>query len=70
MNKTLGLALIVVGIVLVIFGINASDSLGSDISRFFSGTPTDKAMWLLLGGMGAGMAGLFLTWTSRKSGGS
>ncbi len=65
MNKPLGIALVVVGIVLVIFGINASESVGSDVSRFFTGTPTDKSMWMLIGGIAAAIVGLVLT--GRKS---
>lgn len=61
MNKALGLALVVAGVVLIIFGINASDSLGSDITRFFTGTPTDKSMWLLIGGVAAAVTGLVLS---------
>jgi hypothetical protein len=62
MNKIISLALLVGGIILMIYGANASDSLGSDFSRFFTGSPTDKTMWLLIGGAVAavvGAAGLF-----------
>jgi hypothetical protein len=61
MNKPLGIALLVVGVVLIVFGISASDSFGSDVSRFFTGTPTDRSMWLLLGGIVAAIVGLFLS---------
>ena len=57
MNRGLGLALLVVGVVLIIWGISASDSFGSDVSRFFSGTPTNKSIWLLLGGIAAAITG-------------
>jgi len=60
MKKPLGIALLAVGIILTIFGISASDSLGSDISRFFTGTPTDKAIWLLIAGLISGVAGFVL----------
>ncbi len=50
MYKAFSLALLVGGVVLVTLGINASESLGSDISRFFTGSPTDKAIWMLIGG--------------------
>jgi len=60
-TKMLGIALLVGGIIALIFGISASDSIGSDISRTFSGHPTDKALWLLIGGAGATAAGLFVT---------
>ena len=62
MNKTISLALLIGGIVLITYGIGASDSIGSDVSRFFTGSPTDKTMWLLIGGAVAasvGAAGLF-----------
>jgi len=58
MNKPLGIALLAVGILLIVFGLNASDSFGSDVSRFFTGKPTDKAIWLLVGGIiSAGVGG-------------
>lgn len=50
MNRAVYLVLLVVGVVLVVLGINAADSLGSDISRFFTDEPTDKAIWMLIGG--------------------
>lgn len=59
MNKPLSIALLAGGIVLIIFGINASSSLSSDVSRFFTGSPTDKAMWMIIGGVVAVVAGLF-----------
>ena len=68
MNKALGIALLGVGVALVIFGINASDSFSSDVSRFFTGNPTDKSMWLLIAGIGTAVLGFFLTLTrSAKS---
>ena len=57
MNKTLSLALLVGGIVLIVYGVSASKSLGSDVSRFFTGSPTDKTMWLLIGGIVASAVG-------------
>ena len=57
MNKPLSLALLVGGISLLIYGANASDSVGSGVSRFFTGSPTDKTMWLLIGGAIATVVG-------------
>ena len=37
--------------VLVVYGLAALDSIGSSISRFFTGSPTDKTVWLLIGGI-------------------
>ena len=63
MNKALGIAMLAAGIALMVFGINASESFGSDVSRFFTGNPTDKSMWLLIGGIAAAVMGFFLTMT-------
>jgi hypothetical protein len=50
MNKAVSLAFLAGGVLLLILGISASKSLGSDISRFFTGSPTDKTVWMLIGG--------------------
>ena len=57
-NSVVSLAILAVGILLIIFGIRESESLNSDISRFFSGSPTDRAIWMLIGGVVATIIGL------------
>ena len=52
MNETLSLALLAGGIVLLIIGINATNSFGS---------PTDKSIWLIIGGVAATAVGLTMT---------
>lgn len=62
MNKIVSIALLVGGIVLIVYGFNSSKSLGSEFSRFFTGAPTDKTLWLLIGGVvlaGLGVGGLW-----------
>ena len=62
MNKAVSLGLLAGGILLLIFGISATGSFSSDISRFFTGSPTDKAVWMLIGGAVlsiVGVVGLF-----------
>ncbi len=58
MSKAISLALLAVGILLIVFGVIASESLSSDISRFFTGSPTDKAIWMLIGGVVASIVGV------------
>lgn len=58
MNKPLSIALLAGGILLIFFGVNASNSFGSDISRVFTGSPTDKAIWMMVGGVVAAVVGL------------
>ena len=49
MIKPLMFAVLAGGILLLIFGISAYNSSSSDISRFFSGSATDKSIWMLVG---------------------
>jgi hypothetical protein len=67
MNKIISIALLAGGIALIIYGINASDSVGSSFSRFFTGSPTDKTMWLVIGGTVATAAGLVGVLRGSKS---
>ena len=59
MNKGISIALLAGGIVLIVIGISATNSFSSDVSRFFTGSPTDKAVWMLLGGIVATAVGTF-----------
>ena len=68
MNKIIFIALLVGGVVLMILGVQATNSFGSDVSRFFTGSPTDKAIWMLIGGIIAAIIGLTGTLRSSKQG--
>jgi hypothetical protein len=57
MNKAIAAALLVAGVILLAFGLNAYHSASSDVSRFFTGAPTDKALWLLISGVIVGIFG-------------
>ena len=68
MNKAISLVVLAAGILLLILGMNGYDSTSSDISRFFTGSATDKSVWMLVGGVLAtliGMTGLLRM--SKKS---
>ena len=59
MNRLIiSLAILAVGVVLVIYGVAASESFSSDVSRFFTGSPTEKTIWMLIGGIVAISIGL------------
>lgn len=60
MNRnTIAIAMLVAGIVLLAWGFSMSDALDSKVSRVFSGSPTDKAMWTMIGGAVLAAAGAF-----------
>ncbi len=54
------------GIVLLIFGFNESHSFSSDISRTFTGNPTDRSIWFIAGGAAAVVVGLVLSVRGMK----
>lgn len=51
MNRLFSLIFLSIGTVLVIYGLNALDSVSSSLSRLFNGVPTDETIWLLLAGV-------------------
>ncbi|MFL9908529.1 DUF3185 family protein [Paraburkholderia sp. RL17-337-BIB-A] len=58
MTKAISIALVVGGIVLLYFGGQAFNSVSSEVSRVFTGSPTNKAIMLIVGGVIATIAGL------------
>ena len=66
MQSVVGIALLVVGVVLIVFGMQASASLGSRLSELFTGTPSDRTIWYLLVGVVATILGIGLLRTGRR----
>jgi len=67
MSKTISLAFLVVGVILLVYGFIASNSVRSDFSRLFTGEPTDRTIWLLIGGGVLAVIGLGGVATGAKS---
>jgi hypothetical protein len=60
--------LLAIGILLIVFGIDSTNSFSSDVSRFFIGSP-NKAFWILIaGGVSSvvGSAGLIREFSSAR----
>jgi len=57
MNKGLAIGLLAAGVILLIFGVQASHSAASGFSKVFAGAPTDKTIWLLALGAISAAAG-------------
>ena len=58
MNKGLWLVVLLAGLAVLIVGINSSDSFSSEASELVSGAPTDKALWMMIGGGAVALLGL------------
>lgn len=59
MTKGIAIGLLIVGVVLLIWAFQASNSFSSDVSRVLTDSPTDKTIWLFVGGILALVAGIF-----------
>ena len=68
MNKMISVAFLAGGVVLIILGVQAMNSFSSDVSKFFTGSPTDKAVWILIGGVVAASIGLVGTLRASRPG--
>jgi drug/metabolite transporter (DMT)-like permease len=66
MRLIFGAALLAVGVLLLVWGINSSQSTGSEVSRLFTGAPTNRAMGLIAGGTAASLVGLFMVVSPRR----
>ncbi len=60
MKKAMGVALLVGGTVLLVFAYQARQSVESKVTQVFSGSPSNKTMWLTVGGAVCGVAGLVI----------
>jgi len=61
MKRVLGMAILIVGVVLLVFGINATHSVNEQVVQAVKGTYTDTTIWYIIGGIlliaiGAGFA--------------
>jgi LPXTG-motif cell wall-anchored protein len=66
MQSIIGMALLVVGVVLIIFGMQASASVSSRLSELFTGAPSDRTIWLLVAGVAAAIVGVGLLLAGRR----
>ena len=66
MQSVGGIALLAVGVVLIVFGMQASASLGSRLSEFFTGAPSDRTIGLLVAGVAATIIGLGMLRAGRR----
>jgi len=58
MPKIASLAILIVGVILLVYGLDAHGSVSSSISQAVSGTPTNKSIWLIaLGSIGIVVGG-------------
>jgi cytosine/uracil/thiamine/allantoin permease len=47
MSRIVSIAILIVGVLLLVYGLNASNSVSSSVSQAVSGSPTNKSIWLI-----------------------
>jgi hypothetical protein len=67
MKKSISLGLLVAGLLLLYFGYHEYHSFQSEVNQFFGGSGSDKAIWMLVGGAAASIAGFAGLLRSRNS---
>lgn len=58
MKRMISAALMIAGALLLYFGYQEYQSLSSEVEEFFTGSPDNSAMWMMIGGAAAIAAGL------------
>lgn len=65
-RKIIGICILVVGVILLFFGLNATQSTGEELAETFTGRYSDETMlYLIVGAVGV-VAGLLITFTGGR----
>jgi hypothetical protein len=68
MKQVIGIALLVIGIILLCMAFDSYHSAASNVSRVVTGTSTDKTLWFVVGGIAGSVLGLGgLLWSSKRA---
>ena len=59
-QRIAGIVLLVVGVGVLIFGLNASHSVADRVSNTFTGRFTEATTWYIIGGAVSGLLGLLM----------
>ena len=66
MQKAIGVACLLVGVLLLAWGHNMSQSVSSQLKEAFTGSPTDKAIYFYIAGLVLTILGAFRIFRSGK----
>lgn len=66
-NRIFAIVLLVMGLIMLFFAYQSSQSLGDQVNEAFTGRFTDSTTWFLIIGAASAMAGLGMLLFSRSS---
>lgn len=64
-NQLISIVLVVLGVLLLYFGWQSSQSMTDQVAESFTGRFTDSTMWFIIGGGVALAAGAFMVFVRR-----
>jgi hypothetical protein len=67
MQRIIGAVALIIGVALLILGMNASHSVTDQVSNTFTGRFTQATTWYIVGGLATSMAGLVLVLFGRRA---
>lgn len=65
-QRIAGIVLLVLGIVVLMIGLNSSESVADQVSETFTGRFTERTTWYILGGIAMAVVGLVLAFVGVK----
>jgi uncharacterized membrane protein len=66
-QRLFGIVMLVVGVILLFVGMNASQSMVEQLNQTFAGRFSDSTTWYIVGGLAAGLVGtLMLVFDLRR----
>lgn len=65
MQKAIGVACLAVGVLLLVWGHNIAESVGSQVKEAITGSPTDRSMYFYIGGVVLSIFGVFRIFSGK-----
>jgi len=66
MRRIIGVISLVIGVLLLVWGHDITQSVDSQVKQLFTGAPTDRATYYYIAGAALGLFGLFqLFWPAK-----
>jgi len=65
-NRIVGIVLVIIGVSLLVVGLNASHSMVDQVSNTIRGRFTEATVWYIIGGVAAGILGLLMLLFGRR----
>jgi Protein of unknown function (DUF3185) len=66
-QRLVGVILVVIGIVVLIMGLNASHSVADQVSNTFTGSFTKATTWYIVGGIASALIGVVMMFSGSSA---